>query len=74
MPSPIFKKIEIDIIIKRALDLYKMASKTEFNLYSNIKKKKFINGDEQQLCRVFINLIKNSEEAIAEKKSWKQAF
>ena len=74
MPSPIFKKIEIDIIIKRALDLYKMSSKTEFNLYSNIKKKKFINGDEEQLYRVFINLIKNSEEAIAEKKVENKLF
>jgi two-component system, NtrC family, nitrogen regulation sensor histidine kinase NtrY len=74
MPSPIFKKIEIDIIIKRALDLYKMSSKTEFNLYSNIKKKKFINGDEEQLYRVFINLIKNSEEAIAEKKVKNKLF
>lgn len=74
MPSPFFKKIEIDIIIKRALDLYKMSSKTEFNLYSNIKKKKFINGDEEQLYRVFINLIKNSEEAIAEKKVENKLF
>lgn len=74
MPSPIFKKIQIDIIIKRALDLYKMSSKTEFNLYSNIKKKKFINGDEEQLYRVFINLIKNSEEAIAEKKVENKLF
>ena len=74
MPSPIFKKIEIDIIIKRALDLYKMSSKTEFNLYSNIKKKKLINGDEEQLYRVFINLIKNSEEAIAEKKVENKLF
>ena len=74
MPSPIFKKIEIDIIIKRALDLYKMSSKTEFNLYSKIIKKKFINGDEEQLYRVFINLIKNSEEAIAEKKVENKLF
>ena len=31
------------------------------------KKKKFLlNGDEDQLNRVFINLIKNSEEALSE--------
>ena len=30
------------------------------------KKNLFINGDEDQLNRVFINLIKNSEEAFEE--------
>ena len=43
----------------------KMTSKTSVNL--NLKEKKaFINGDEDQLNRVFINLMKNSEEAFEE--------
>ena len=43
----------------------KMTSETSINL--NLKEKKaFINGDEDQLNRVFINLMKNSEEAFEE--------
>ena len=73
MPSPIFKKIEINLVIKRALDFYKMSSKNELYLSSK-KIKNTINGDEEQLYRVFINLIKNSEDAIAEKKEKNKLF
>ncbi|MDC0426822.1 ATP-binding protein [Pelagibacteraceae bacterium] len=73
MPSPIFKKNEIDKIIKRAVNFYKMSSKNEINLISN-KNKKIINGDEEQLYRVFLNLIKNSEDSIAEKKDKNELF
>ena len=73
MPSPIFKKIEIDKVIKRAVDFYKMSSKNEINLTVN-ENKKIINGDEDQLYRVFINLIKNSEDSIEEKKVKNQLF
>ena len=34
----------------------------------------FINGDEEQLNRVFINLVKNSEESIAELKQKEPNF
>ena len=65
MPRPILKKTNLVDIIKRSLDLIKMTSKNSINL--NIKNDKFfINGDEDQLNRVFINLIKNSEEAFDE--------
>ena len=40
-------------------------SKNTINLKTNITKK-FIIGDEDQLNRVFINLIKNSEESFLE--------
>jgi len=73
MPSPIFKKIEIDSTIKRAVEFYKMSSVNEINL-NFIKKKKIINGDEEQLYRVFINIIKNSEDSIAEKKAKNKLF
>ena len=73
MPSPIFKKIEIDLVVKRAVDFYKMSSENEINLNLN-KKKKFINGDEEQLYRVYINLIKNSEDSITEKKEKNKHF
>ena len=66
MPRPILKKIKIVNIIKKSLDFIKMSSKNSINLIS--KNDNFlINGDEDQLNRVFINLIKNSEEAFNEK-------
>jgi len=67
MPSPIFKKIAIDSVIERAVFFYKMSSTNEIFFKSN-SKKLFINGDEEQIYRVFINLIKNSEDSISEKK------
>ena len=73
MPTPIFKKVEIDTIVKRASDFYKMSSKNEINLKLKTKKKT-ISGDEEQLYRVFINLIKNSEDSIAEIKEKNKLF
>ena len=67
MPNPIFKKIEISSVAKRAVDFYKMSSLNEF-FFVTLNKKLIINGDEEQLYRVFINLIKNSEDSISEKK------
>ncbi len=62
MPKPIFKKINLTNIIKKTLDFIKMTSKSSINLIVK-ENNAFINGDEDQLNRVFINLIKNSEEA-----------
>ena len=73
MPSPIFKKIEINLVIKRAVDFYKMSSTNEISIKST-KKQLIINGDEDQLYRVFINLIKNSEDSILEKKEKDKLF
>ncbi len=66
MPRPILKKIDIFKLINKSLDFIRMTSKNSINL---IKKTEitFINGDEDQLNRVFINLIKNAEEAFLEK-------
>ena len=66
MPSPILKKIDIVKIIYKSLDFIKMTSKNSINLI-NKTKNTIINGDEDQLNRVFINLIKNSEESFLEK-------
>ena len=65
MPRPILKKINIIDVIKKSLDFIKMTSKSSINLITK-DKEIFINGDEDQLNRVFINLIKNSQEAIDE--------
>ena len=66
MPSPILKKIDIAKAVNKSLDLVKLSTKNSINL--SIKTKNLlINGDEDQLNRVFINLIKNSEESLLEK-------
>ena len=69
MPSPILKKIKIDDILDRAVSFYKLSNE---DLTLNINKKNksdiYINGDGEHLNRVFLNLLKNSIEAIDEKK------
>ena len=73
MPSPIFKKIELEHVIKKAVDFYKMSSTNEIYVKTT-KNKAVMNGDEEQLYRVFINLIKNSEDSILEKKKKDMLF
>ena len=69
MPSPVFKKVNLISILERAVKFLKMNSKNEINLLNMSRvNKMIIEGDEEQLYRAFINLIKNSEEAILEKK------
>tara|TARA_B100000963_G_scaffold286185_1_gene255173 strand:+ start:10297 stop:12018 length:1722 start_codon:yes stop_codon:yes gene_type:complete len=65
MPRPIFKKINLAEVINRSVEFIKMSSKNAINFNQN-RKKLFINGDVEQLNRVFINLIKNSEESFTE--------
>ena len=65
MPRPILKKINIIKLINKSLDFIKLTTKNSINLVKKTNKQ-FINGDEDQLNRVFINLIKNSEESISE--------
>ena len=62
MPRPIFKKINIYEVVNRAVIFAQMSTKNKIELKTN-KKKILINGDSEQLNRVFINLIKNSEES-----------
>ena len=69
MPSPVFKKINLISILERAVNFIKMNSNNEIQIYNKSKGKfSMISGDEEQLYRAFINLIKNSEEAILEIK------
>ena len=68
MPKPILKKIDLNDIISRTIDIQKLAEK---DIKFSLTKKKSVHyskGDEEQLNRVFINLIKNSIESISEKK------
>ena len=66
MPRPILKKTDIIKVLNNSLILIKMTSKNKINLIKKTKKT-LINGDEDQLNRVFTNLIKNSEEAFLDK-------
>jgi len=67
MPEPKMKKINFNAVLKRATDFFKMSSRN--NIKTNFPDKNLlVNGDEEQLYRVFINLIKNSEESIDEKR------
>ncbi len=65
MPRPILKKIDIADIIKKSLDFIRMTSTTSIHLKKQ-KNRNIIYGDEDQLNRVFLNLIKNSEEAFVD--------
>ena len=68
MPRPIMKPLDVNKLILRSFDLAKMSSKNKMNLQNKNQESK-IKGDEEQLNRVFINLLKNSEEALNEKRS-----
>tara|TARA_B100001123_G_scaffold423529_1_gene533821 strand:- start:2326 stop:4110 length:1785 start_codon:yes stop_codon:yes gene_type:complete len=68
MPKPVFRKIDINNLISRSIDLNKLSEKNTEFIYQKKNKSLFINADEEQLNRVFINLIKNSIESIHEKK------
>jgi len=71
MPRPILKKININKLIEKSIDFFKLSSKSSIKLTKKTKND-FILGDEDQLGRVFINLIKNSEESILD-QSLKEA-
>ena len=73
MPRPILKKIDIFKILNKSLDFVKLTSKSSINL-KNKAKDTFINGDEDQLNRVFTNLIKNSEESFLDQTEKKADF
>ncbi len=64
MPRPILEKINLLSLVNKTLNFIKLTSKHSINLINKNKNKNiFINGDEDQLNRVLINLIKNSEES-----------
>ena len=67
MPRPVFKKINLYEVISRAIQLNKFSNKEIKFSFLNQDKNIYINADEEQIYRVFINLIKNSIESINEK-------
>ncbi len=69
MPKPIFKKVNLTKLISRVVNLHDLANKDIKFIFSKNNSVFNVNGDEEQLNRVFINLIKNSIESTLEKKS-----
>jgi len=69
MPKPILKKINLNDIILRVVNLHELSTEKIQFVTSDFKTKRYIKGDEEQLNRVFLNLIKNSVESIGEKKN-----
>ena len=69
MPKPVLKKVDLNKIISRSVNLHELAETGINFILPKEKLSNSINGDEEQLNRVFINLIKNSIESINEKKS-----
>ena len=67
MPRPVLKKINLVDVITRAIQLNKFSNKDIKFSFLNQNKSVLIKGDEDQIYRVFINLIKNSIESIYEK-------
>ena len=64
MPRPVFKKIDLSKVVERSINFLKLSLKSKINF--NKTNKNLINGDDEQLYRVFINLIKNADESIDE--------
>ncbi len=73
MPRPIFKRVDLKKLINKSLDFIKLTSQNSIRLVYKTNHK-YINGDEDQLNRVFINLIKNSEESFEDIKQKEPNF
>ena len=62
MPRSKFHKVDVVEIISNAVDLYKDSTQISITLQG--EKPMYVLADKEQLLRVFINLIKNSIQAI----------
>ena len=74
MPKPIFNKNDIIEIVKNNISLLKEVDKSVLIKFNNTKKNLLIKSDNEQISRVFFNLIKNSIESIQEKFKIKGDF
>ena len=73
MPRPVLKKIDLNKVIFRSVSFLKISLKSKISFDEN-KKPNYIMGDEDQLYRVFINIIKNADESIIEIMNKKPKF
>jgi len=67
MPKPVFKKNDIKSILNNNVKLLKEIDSTISIIVKTNKDSIYLNSDNEQLSRVFFNLIKNSIESIQEK-------
>ncbi|MDC0854959.1 histidine kinase dimerization/phospho-acceptor domain-containing protein [Candidatus Pelagibacter sp.] len=67
MPKPIFHQNDLIILMKDNIKLLKELDKTIKIDFFNNSNEIFFNSDQEQLSRVFFNLIKNSIESIHQK-------
>ena len=69
MPKPIFQDNNLVLLIKDNINLIsELDSSISINLNTS-RENIFLNSDNEQLSRVFFNIIKNSIESIQEKQS-----
>ena len=68
MPKPVLKKVDLNNIISRSINLHELSETEIIFKFNRSESQNNIEADEEQLNRVFINLIKNSIESIHEKK------
>jgi two-component system nitrogen regulation sensor histidine kinase NtrY len=73
MPTPIFKEMNLVDVVERSIDFYKLSTDNKIN-FKSYKKIVHFKYDEEQLYRVFINLIKNSQDSIKERKEKDKNF
>ena len=69
MPKPVLKKVNLNNIISRALNLYELSENEIKFALTKVKTSNYIQGDEEQIHRVLINLMKNSIESIHDKRN-----
>ena len=68
MPKPILKDNDFVPLINENINLIKELDSSIKIIFKSNKPKIFLNSDNEQLSRVFFNLIKNSIESIQDKK------
>jgi two-component system nitrogen regulation sensor histidine kinase NtrY len=73
MPTPIFKEMNLVDVVERSIDFYKLSTDNKIN-FKSYKKVIHFKYDDEQLYRVFINLIKNAEDSIKEKREKDKNF
>jgi two-component system nitrogen regulation sensor histidine kinase NtrY len=66
MPKPQFKKIEIISLIQKTVKFVAMSYKSSVQVKTKLSKT-MIEADEDQINRLILNLIKNSEESVVTK-------
>ncbi len=68
MPKPLFKKNNLNRVIQENINLVsKLDNNISIKLINHLSKDIIINFDQEQMSRLFLNLIKNSLESIQEK-------